>query len=92
VSKDHAHLFVSIPPRATISRLAPNLKGKTAYKMPREFPHLNKKFWGRRAGARGSFVCGGGNVTDEAIKAYIENQSHDLDDDFKVEGVEPPSS
>jgi putative transposase len=44
VSKDHVHLFVSIPPQVTISRLVQQLKGKTAYKMLAEFPHLNKKF------------------------------------------------
>jgi putative transposase len=32
VSKDHVHLFVSIPPQVTISRLLQWLKGKTAYK------------------------------------------------------------
>jgi putative transposase len=91
VSKDHVPLFVSIPPQVTISRLVQHLKGKTAYKMLHEFPHLNKKFWGRHIWARGYFVCSSGNVTDEVIAAYIENQSHDLDDDFRVEGVEPPS-
>lgn len=87
VSKDHIHLFVSIPPQVTISRLVQWLKGKTAYKLLQEFPMLQKKFWGRHIWARGYFCCSSGNVTDEVILRYIETQSHDSDDDdFRVEG------
>ena len=86
VAKDHLHLFVSIPPQVTISRLIQWLKGKTAYKLLGEFPHLQKQFWGRHLWARGYFCCSSGNVTDEVIAEYIANQSHDRDDDFKVDG------
>ena len=86
VGKDHLHLFVSIPPQVTISRLIQWLKGKTAYKLMGEFPHLQKQFWGRHLWARGYFCCSSGNVTDEVIAQYIANQNHDRDDDFKVDG------
>jgi putative transposase len=49
---------------------------------------LQKQFWGRHVWARGYFCCSSGNVTDEVIVKYIENQSHDKDDDFRVEGEE----
>jgi len=86
VSKDHVHLFVSIPPQVTISRLLQMLKGKSSYKLMHEFPHLRKKFWGRHMWARGYFCVSSGNVTDEVIAQYIEQQNHDQDSDFKVEG------
>jgi putative transposase len=86
VGKDHVHLFVSIPPQVTISRMIQWLKGKTAYKLMGDFPHLQKQFWGRHLWARGYFCCSSGNVTDEVIAEYIANQSHDRDDDFKVDG------
>jgi len=86
VAKDHVHLFVSIPPQVTISRMIQWLKGKSSYKMLGEFPHLQKQFWGRHLWARGYFCCSSGNVTDDMIAEYIANQSHDRDDDFKVEG------
>jgi len=44
VAKDHVHLFVSIPPQVTISRLLQWLKGKTAHPMLAAFPHLKKQF------------------------------------------------
>jgi putative transposase len=86
VGKDHVHLLVSLPPQVTISRLLQWLKGKTAYKLLAEFPHLRKTFWGRHIWARGYFCCSTGNVTDEAVAEYIANQSRDQDEDFKVDG------
>jgi putative transposase len=87
VSRDHVHLLVSVPPRVTISRLMQQLKGKTAYKLLLEFPHLRKHFWGRHLWARGYFCCSSGNVTDEIIKQYIANQDVAREDGFKVEGA-----
>lgn len=91
VAKDHVHLFVSVPPSVTISRLVQALKGKSSYKMMSEFPHLAKKFWGRHLWARGYFCVSSGNVTDEVIKEYIEQQGREQDSDFRVEG-EPDAS
>ncbi len=86
VSKDHVHLLVSIPPQVTISRLVQRLKGKTAYKLLGEFAHIRKEFWGRHVWARGYFCCSSGNVTDEVVAAYIENQGRGHSGDFRVEG------
>jgi putative transposase len=88
VSKDHVHLMVSIPPQVTISRLVQRLKGKTAYKLLQEFPHLRKKFWGQHVWARGYFCCSSGNVTDEVIKQYIAGQSEESDSEIRVDGEE----
>ena len=50
--------------------------------------HLQKQFWGRHLWARGYFVASSGNVTDEAIMAYIKQQDgtepDDGGDDFQV--------
>ena len=86
VSKDHVHLFVSIPPQVPISRLLQRLKGKTSYKLMSEFAHLKKAFWGRHLWARGYFCCSSGNVTDEVIAEYIAHQNQDADEDFQIDG------
>ncbi len=62
------------------------LKGKTAYKLLQEFAHLRKQFWGRHLWARGYFACSSGNVTDEVVAQYIENQGRGGDAEFRVEG------
>jgi len=92
VSKDHVHLFVSLPPQVTISRLVQRLKGKTSFKLLNEFPHLRKTYWGRHFWARGYFCCSSGNVTDEMIIQYIEKQDAASDDNFKVEGDDEKSA
>jgi putative transposase len=90
VSKDHVHLFVSIPPQVTISRLVQRVKGKSSHALLAEFSHLRKAFWGRHLWARGYFCCSSGNVTDEVIKQYHENQQEEEDAEFRVEGEESP--
>ena len=81
VSKDHIHLFVSVPPHLAISKLVQYLKGKSSYKLLQENKHLSRLFWGRHLWALGYFVSTSGNVTDEVIMEYIKNQEVDQDKD-----------
>ena len=60
VSKGHVHLFVSLPPQVTISRLVQRLKGKTAYKMLQEFAYLRRQFWCGICGPGGTFAVAAG--------------------------------
>ncbi|MDR3135347.1 MAG: transposase [Deltaproteobacteria bacterium] len=41
--------------------------------------------WGRHMWASGYFSCTSGNITDEMIAEYINNQGHDQDEDFKID-------
>ncbi len=88
VSTDHVHLLVSVPPHPSVSKLMQSLKGRSSRKLLMEFRTLKKEFWGSHLWARGYFACTTGNVTDEIVKEYIENQEveRDRDDDFRVEG------
>ena len=47
LSSDHVHMFVSVPPKLAISDLMRLMKGRSSYKIQREFPHLKKRYWGR---------------------------------------------
>jgi putative transposase len=86
VSKDHVHLFLSVPPDISVSKLVQRLKGKSAYKLLQEFKGLNRQFRGRHMWARGYFVASSGNITDEMIVQYIENQGKEpTDEDFKTD-------
>lgn len=85
VSKDHIHMFVSVPPKLSISKLMQHIKGKTSHKMLFEFKHLQRQFWGKHMWARGYFAVSSGNVTDEVIMKYIENQDvESKDDNFEI--------
>ena len=91
LAADHVHVLVSIPPQVAISRLVQRLKGKSSYRLLAEFPAVRKRYWGRHGWARGYFCRRSGNVTDEVIKAYIENQGHDEDEVFRIEGEVSPA-
>ena len=88
VSSDHVHLLLSCPPTLSPSKLMQYLKGKSSRKLLLEFRHLQKQYWGRHLWARGYFVASSGNVTDEAIMAYIQGQDGtepgDGDENFRV--------
>jgi putative transposase len=87
VSKDHVHLFVSLPPYVSVSELTKRVKGKTSRKLLSENRRLAKAFWGRHLWARGYFAASSGNVTDEVIMQYIEMQDiveRARDDDFTI--------
>src|SRR3974377_2405380 len=84
VSKDHVHLFVSVPPQLSISKVMGRIKGRTSRKLLSEYRRLSKEFWGRHLWGRGYFAASSGNVTDEVIMQYIatqdlEERSHDGD-------------
>ena len=85
VSKDHIHLFVSVPPHLAISKLVQYLKGKSSYKIMQENKQVSKMFWGRHLWGRGYFVATSGNITDEVIMEYIKNQDENEDSgDFTI--------
>ena len=88
ISQDHVHMLVSAPPHLSVSKLVQSLKGRSSRRLMMDFRTLKSKFWGRHLWARGYFVCTTGNVTDEIVKEYIENQELERgrDDDFRVEG------
>jgi putative transposase len=87
ISREHVHIFVSVPPQLSISELMKSIKGQTSRKILMEFKTLNRQFWGRHFWARGYFVASSGNITDEMVMQYIEQEGHEPPDaDFKIDG------
>jgi putative transposase len=46
VARDHVHMLVSVPPQVSVSKLVQKIKGKSSYKLQREFAVLRKQYWG----------------------------------------------
>jgi putative transposase len=71
-----AHPSVGVSAAAPIDKQAGTvvIKGYTSRKLLMEYKELSKRFWGRHFGGRRHFAASSGNVTDEVIKHYIENQ------------------
>jgi putative transposase len=70
ISKDHVHLFGSVPPHIFVSAFLKSVKGKTSRKMLMDLKTLSRQFWGPHLWARGYFAASSGNVTDEVIMQY----------------------
>ena len=46
LSKDHVHLYVSYPPKWSVSDMVRRMKGRSSKKIQEEYPELGKKYWG----------------------------------------------
>ncbi len=85
VRPDHVHLLLSVPPTMAPSRVMNAIKGRSSNRLMRKYRELNRQFWGRHLWSRGYFVATSGNVTDDVLKRYIEDQDVEpQNDDFKV--------
>ncbi len=84
VRSNHIHLLIEAPSHLSVSKMAQYLKGKSAYRLLREFRStLGKKYWGNHLWSRGYFCATVGSVTEEQVKRYIENQD-DTPEGFQV--------
>ena len=73
VAQDHVHVFLSFPPRYSISRVVGMLKSISASVIFKEHPEVKKKLWGGEFWEDGYFVrTVGDKVTAEVIRKYIE--------------------
>ena len=76
VCADHVHLSISIPPKISISNFMGYLKGKSTLMIYDRHPNLQSK-WDKAFWTRGYYVATIGNVTEEVIRKYIEEQSEE---------------
>ena len=74
VASDHVHMFIAYRPTHSVSKIVQWLKGTSSRILLSEFAHLRKEFWGRHLWARGYCAISSGNITDELIQKYIEDQ------------------
>ena len=73
VAKDHVHIFLSAPPRYSISKVVGILKSISAGKIFQEFPEVKKELWGGEFWSDGYFVrTVGDKVTTQVIRKYIK--------------------
>ena len=73
---DHIHYMVEIEPNMSISKAVSLMKGYTTYWIWKRFSSiLVQHFWKERTfWTDGYFACSIGNVSEETIRTYIENQ------------------
>lgn len=82
--KEHIHLLVSCPSSLSVSKLVQQLKEKTSRTLQMEYRELKRKYWGKHLWSSGYFCRSIGTVTKDIIKKYIENQTDEYDENFKI--------
>ncbi len=88
VSKDHVHMHIEYAPKIALSDLVKRLKGRSSRLIQQEFPHLQKRYWGRHFWATGYGAWSTGNITEEAVQEYLEHhrqQSNKDNNPFTLE-------
>jgi putative transposase len=77
LAQDHVHMFLSVPPKYSVSDVMRRIKGRSSRRLQQEFPVLKRRYWGRHFWARGYFCTTSGNVTDELVLQYLERHGSD---------------
>lgn len=73
VADDHVHLFVSFPPRLSISEVVGKMKAISAKVIFEEFPEAKREMYGGEFWEDGYFArTVGDEVTRKVIRRYIE--------------------
>ena len=85
ISPDHVHMLLSAPPHISAAKLVQYIKGRSSRRLQEEIPEVGKRYLGQHLWARGYFCATVGSVDGATIKAHIENQKWDEDDQgFKI--------
>lgn len=74
--EDYIHLNVAIPPKISMPNFMGYLKGKSTLVIYDRHPELQSK-WNKSFWAREYYVETIGNITEEAVKKYINEQAED---------------
>ena len=74
--KDYIHYMIETEPTMSISKIVNLMKSYTTYHIWKRYPdYLRKYFWKEHTfWTDGYFVCSVGNVSEEMLRKYIENQ------------------
>ena len=83
VSSDHVHMHVEYRPSLKISDLVKRLKGRSSRLLQREYPALEKRYWGRHFWAIGYGAWSTGNITEEIVEEYLKRHKSSSNDKGK---------
>ena len=74
--KDHIHYMIETEPTMSVSKIVNLVKSYTTYHIWERYPnYLRKQFWKEHTfWTDGYFACSVGNVSEEMLRTYIENQ------------------
>jgi len=78
VARAHVHVLLAYRPHQDVSTVVQGLKGISSRVLLQEFEPLRRQCWGKHLWARGYLAVSSGNVTDEMVRRYIEEQEGEM--------------
>ncbi len=74
--KDHIHYMIEAEPTISVSKIVNLMKSYTTWHIWKKYPtYLKKYFWKEHTfWTDGYFACSVGDISEKALKEYIENQ------------------
>ena len=87
VSKDHVHMHIEYPPSLRLSDLVKRLKGRSSRLLQKDYPTLEKRYWGKHLWGIGYGVWSTGNITEDVVEEYLARHKSSANDgsDFKLD-------
>ncbi|MBD2653969.1 IS200/IS605 family transposase [Synechocystis sp. FACHB-383] len=88
VSKDHVHILIEYPLSVSVSDLVRKMKGRSSRLLQKEYPELQKRYWGKHFWTIGFGAWSTGNMTEKLVEEYLEhhrNPSNLERDNFLLE-------
>ncbi len=77
---DHIHMVVKSEPKVCPSKIMQIIKSLSARNFFKLYPDIKKKyFWGGKLWTQSFFIESIGNVNDEVIRKYVQNQLKKMD-------------
>jgi putative transposase len=73
---DHIHVFVSVPPKYSITTIISWLKGITARHLFMRYPGIRERLWRGHLWNDSYFVESIGSTSEENVLRYIERQTN----------------
>ncbi len=72
--RDHVHLRVQYPPKASLSALVNSLKGVSARRLRQDRPDIARRYWRGGLWSASYFAASCGGAPIEVLRQYIEQQ------------------
>lgn len=74
VMSDHVQLLITFPPKFAASDVVKSIKGSSAREWFKAFPNDREKLWKGHLWSNTFFMCTIGNINEDAVKQYIDDQ------------------
>lgn len=72
--QDHVHVFVSAPPKLSVTQVVKYLKGISGRRLLDKYPEVRSQLWKGKLWSHSYFCETIGSISEENVKAYIARQ------------------